>query len=173
MWKKVTFGVLAFGVVAVLWNEYRVWSEHSRRHTLKLHERRQRESSVNREDVTPCDRPRPTPEGEVHVIDLSFAPWQSPEPPFADTEEPARWQLGRVAERGDEPALLPTIVLAKFETQPRATSISAGMFSVRGVWPWIMITPGRHGPASPEPSGTSQLEPEALFVKPRLDSEHK
>lgn len=173
MLKKVTVGVLAFGVVAALWNEYRVWSEHSRRHIRKLHERRPRESSVNRDDGTPGDRPRPTPEGEVHVIDLSFAPWQSPEPPFADTEEPARLHLGRGAERADEPASMPTIVLTKFETQPRATSVSARMFSVRGVWPWIRIVPGQPGHVSPEPSGTSPLEPEALFVKPRLVSEDK
>lgn len=173
MSRKIIFGLMLVGVAVVLWNEYRVWSEHSRRHYLKLHERRQWETSVAPVDGTFRDLMREAPDGEVHVIDLSFGPWQSSEPPFADTEEPARLRLGSNSGRAAEPATLPTMVLAKFESRVPTVGVPGYAFSIRGVWPWITIAAPIHDVTVPTHGDASALEPEALFVMPRPTSVDK
>ncbi len=173
MFRKFLIGVMVLGVGLVLWNEYRVWSGDARRHAQRLRERLHHPPSVNCEEPAPEPAPQEARRDEIHVIELSLRPWQTSEPPLADTEEPARLPVFAATKPTHAPAPPPSIVLAKFETRSPVPAIREEAFSVRGVWPWVILLPQRQQVSPTTDRAESSLEPEALFVMPRAIPEVK
>jgi hypothetical protein len=165
MMRKLVIGVLLMGLAVVLWNEYRLWSRHSQQYMLRMRERRQAEKLSNTADEVGHV---PAMRGDFHLIELSLRPIQTPEPSWADSEEPARLPTTLV----HAPSSAPTIIPARFE---KAESVKLHLAGSAQRWlclgpcliplPTVTATPGacRETPSSPEP--------ESLFVMPRLLNE--
>ena len=160
MLRKIVLGVMLIGVALIMWNEYRLWSNRSEA-TMRRWQQKRPMEPPSPSDVA-ADAPVPG-ESPIHLIELCLRPTQSPEPLWADSEEPALLPWAKSESESRTSPILP----ARFDRLAESTPPpSATIWQWHNVGPWLIPMP-TFRPLHFVPADPGSIEPEVLFVLPR------